>query len=165
MCCSQQEAWGCFGRFMSSSLHSSCGVQPGCKCELASLQAPSQLSAQQTRTRPEIHHFRVPFSHLYWAFRWLQLREEISGDHLTPRHADTAQSELGSLACVKSGASGNNEKDAGHSACLGQNWHLVTMFPISHCVDPLLLALRRSELFETVQPEHLSLRCMSASPF
>lgn len=84
----------------------SCRVQPGCKCELASLQAPSQLSAQQTRTRPEIYHFHVPFSHLYWAFRCLQLREEISGDHLTPRHADTAQSELGPLACVSLGPQG-----------------------------------------------------------
>ena len=61
------------------------GLSPGREPSLVSLQAPSQLSAQQTRTRPWDIPLSIPLSTLSWAPRLLQLREGCT-DHVAIMH-------------------------------------------------------------------------------
>ena len=51
---------------------------------LVSLQAPSRLSALQTRTRPGDVPLSISLSTLSWAPRPLQLREGLFGGHPAP---------------------------------------------------------------------------------
>ena len=83
------------------------GLSPGREPSLVSLQAPSQLSAQQTRTRPWDIPRSIPLSTRSWAPRPLQLREGLFGGHAAPsllfRLSDlSAQSGLRVMSSISS---------------------------------------------------------------